>query len=112
MSDDKSILNAKKRVKKKKKFYQHLTVFIMVNLFLFMLNLMTSEEWWFQWATLGWGMAVGIQYFDTFGFPGTDYNDPAWEESEIEKELNKSQPDFEEQLSEEYLDIDEEKDLV
>lgn len=40
-------------------FYVHLTVFVLVNLLLVVVNLATSPgDWWAQWPLLGWGIGV------------------------------------------------------
>ena len=53
--------NAKKRVEALKVFYVHLTVYVVVNLFLFALNMLISPgSLWFFWPLLGWGVAVAL----------------------------------------------------
>lgn len=81
---------ARKRVIEKKKFYQHLTSFAVINIFLFLLNMLTSPSvFWFHWTTLGWGVGLVFHYFNTFGFPGMHSNDNDWEERAIEAEMRR-----------------------
>ena len=90
---------AKKRVKAKKGFYTHLVIYLIVNAFLFAINMLTSpQHFWFVYPLLGWGVSVAIQFFTVFGVPGTGRLDEKWEAEEIEKELRrmgKSSDDFE-----------------
>ncbi|MBS1826109.1 MAG: 2TM domain-containing protein [Acidobacteria bacterium] len=51
-------------------FVKHLTVFLIVNLFLLLLNLVTGGEWWFPQVLFGWGIgllfhavAAGLAFF-------------------------------------------------
>ena len=61
--------NAKKRVEDLRGFYTHLTVYVLVNLLLFILNVLTSpDRLWFYWPLMGWGIAValhGLRVFST-----------------------------------------------
>lgn len=85
---------AKKKVEEIKGFYGNLTAYIVVNIGLMVLNLVTSPEYlWFFWPLLGWGIGVavhGMVVFNYMPFLGKD-----WEEQKIkefidkEKELNK-----------------------
>ena len=90
---------AEKRVKAKKGFYTHLVIYLIVNAFLFAINMLTSPQYfWFVYPLLGWGVSVAIQFFTVFGVPGTGRLDEKWEAEEIEKELRrmgKSSDDFE-----------------
>lgn len=117
----KEIERAKKKVKAKKKFYQHLGVFVVINVFLVVLNLLTSPKtFWFQFPFLGWGIAIAIHYFNAFGFPGTKALDEELEELELRKEMNKNknQNEKKEEVLEEELELKElrknydEQDLV
>jgi len=74
--------NAKKRVEALKGFYTHLTVYILVNLLLFTINMLTSPgSLWFYWPLLGWGIAVALHALRVFGF-GRRF-DAEWEERKI-----------------------------
>ena len=73
---------AKERVAALRGFYIHLSVYVVVNLFLFLLNIITSpDDLWFYWVLLGWGIAVVAHAFSVFGAGrlfGAD-----WEEKKI-----------------------------
>lgn len=82
---------AKKKVKKKKGFYQHFSVYLAVIGFLAFINFAT-EPWdiWFIFPAASWGIAIVIHYLNVFGFPFTKgIMTPEWEEREIEKEMEK-----------------------
>ena len=84
------IRKARKQVKKKKEFYQHLMSFVTVNCFLMVINLLTSpNHLWFIYPILGWGMGLMFHYVDVFGVPGFGMLDKGWEEREIENELRR-----------------------
>ena len=48
-----------KRVKAKRDFYSHLISYLVVNVFLVILNYITSPGYyWFLWVTFGWGVGI------------------------------------------------------
>lgn len=69
MDNQEAYQRAKKRVEAKFGFYIHLTVYIIVNLLLIIINLNTSTSYlWFKWPMMGWGIglffhAVGVFLF-------------------------------------------------
>lgn len=75
---------ARKKVEEIKGFYGNLTAYIVVNIGLLVLNLMTSPEYlWFFWPMLGWGIGVaihGMVVFNYMPFLGKD-----WEEQKIKE---------------------------
>lgn len=88
---------AKKKVKKKKDFYNHLAAFVAVGLFFFAMNMVTSDEnprLWFFFPMLPWGIGLAIHYFTTFGFPWDGALSPEWEEAELRKEIEKVRNTF------------------
>jgi len=100
---------AKKRVKQKKRFYGHLTAYILVGLFFFITNITTSPyDIWFHFPMLGWGIGLGMHYFKVFGLPFVGSLDASWEQREIERELQKmSGRKPTKKLKEDYHEIDE-----
>lgn len=62
--------NARERwkVQRKKKFYEHLRSYVIVNLMLFMLDFFVSDGTWFFWVLFGWGFGILFDASDTF-FP-------------------------------------------
>ena len=73
-------LKAKERVEALRGFYIHLTVYVIVNLGLFIINMMTSPETlWFIWPLMGWGIAIALHALRVFvERPGS-----SWEEKKI-----------------------------
>ncbi|HYP59037.1 MAG TPA: 2TM domain-containing protein [Thermomicrobiales bacterium] len=61
---------ARKRVEEIKGFYTHLVIYLVVNAFLFAIDLIDGGNWWFYWPLLGWGIAVAIHGAVTFGVEG------------------------------------------
>ena len=78
-------LKAKERVETLRGFYIHLTVYVLVNLGLFSINmLVTPDGLWFFWPLMGWGLGVVFHALSVFG-PGRGFGTD-WEERKI-KEL-------------------------
>ncbi len=75
-------------VKDIKGFYSHLINYTVVVLGLFIVNFLTSPEYyWAWWAALGWGIGLvshGISVFEVFSFFDAD-----WEKQQVEKRLGK-----------------------
>jgi hypothetical protein len=75
---------AKKKVNEIKGFYGNLTSYILVNVILLVINLVTSPEYlWFFWPLFGWGIGVlihGMSVFQWLPFFGKE-----WEEKKIKE---------------------------
>ena len=73
---------AKERVAALRGFYVHLGVYVLVNLFLFLFDFLTSpDSLWFYWPLLGWTIAIALHALSVFGSArplGAD-----WEEKKI-----------------------------
>ena len=82
---------AKSRVAQLRGFYVHLTTFIVVNLFLLVLNLLTdADNLWFYWVLLGWGIGIvahALQVYGSFTIFGKD-----WEDRKVQEYLKRDQP--------------------
>ena len=73
---------AKERVDALRGFYIHLTVYVIVNLFLFLLDIFASPDTlWFYWPLLGWGIALVLHAVSVFGSGRLSSTD--WEEKKI-----------------------------
>jgi two-component sensor histidine kinase len=82
--------NAKKRVKQMREFYGHLGTYVIVNVFLMLLNLVTGpKNLWFIFPMLGWGIGLASHAFSVFG-PALWFGQ-AWEEKKISELLAKEQ---------------------
>lgn len=96
--EEKSMLNSEKyseeenrvieHVKEIKDFYSHLINYAVVMVGLFIVNFITSPDYyWAWWAAFGWGIGVvshGMSVFEVYSFFGAD-----WEKKQIEKRLGK-----------------------
>lgn len=73
---------AKKQVEEIKGFYEHLISFLLVNIVLLVINLMTSPGYlWFFWSFFGWGIGVvfhAVKVFNYIPFLGKN-----WEQRKI-----------------------------
>ena len=79
---------AKARVAALRGFWVHLSVYVMVNLFLAALNLVTSPNiLWFIFPALGWGIGLAAHGLTVFGFGSWFGQD--WEERKIRELMDK-----------------------
>jgi asparagine N-glycosylation enzyme membrane subunit Stt3 len=77
---------ARQRVQALKGFYIHLTIYILVNAGLLLLNLLSSPgTLWFYWPLLGWGIGLAAHTAAVFGVAGWLGKD--WEERQMSKFL-------------------------
>jgi hypothetical protein len=84
---------AKKRVEEIKGFYGNLTAYIIINMGLLALNLVTSpSHLWFFWPLLGWGIGVVIHGMIVFNYMPFLRKD--WEEQKIKEFMEKEKEDF------------------
>ncbi len=59
---------AKKRVEELKDFYKDFYSYIVVNVILIIINLVTSpRDLWFYWVTVFWGIGLILHAFRVFG---------------------------------------------
>ena len=79
---------AKERVEVIKGFYIHLTVYVVVNLILFSINMIVSPDGlWFFWPLMGWGLGVVFHALSVFG-SGRGFG-ADWEERKIKELMEK-----------------------
>ncbi|MCU0356532.1 MAG: 2TM domain-containing protein [Cyclobacteriaceae bacterium] len=88
ITEDQLYREARKRVKKKKKFYSHLISYLVIGTFLTFINWYTRPgHWWVQWVWLGWG--IGIFFHGISLFKNNVLFGEKWEEDEIRKEMER-----------------------
>ena len=58
------------RVQALKGFYTHATAYVLVNIGLFVINLLTGGPWWFFWPLLFWGIGLGVHALNVFVLGG------------------------------------------
>lgn len=84
--EQQAYLRAIERAKELKKFYAHLGTYVVMSLFFFILNLVTSNgHWWFYWPVLGWGLGVALNAVKVFAYGS------GWEENKAKEILEKEQ---------------------
>lgn len=88
--EEERYFKARKRVEEIKGFYGNLIAYVVVNIGLMVVNLLTSPAYlWFLWPMLGWGIGVlfhGMKVFDFMPFFGKD-----WEEKKIKEFMDKEE---------------------
>ncbi|MEZ4984573.1 MAG: 2TM domain-containing protein [Saprospiraceae bacterium] len=92
LQEHEHIALARKKVRNKKRFIRHFSVFLVVNLFFFFMNMATGGEVWFIFPTMVWGVPLAIHYLFVYGLPFTKAGTREWEEKQLEKELEKLRP--------------------
>ena len=99
---------AKRKVAEMKGFYVHLVVYIFTNIFLFIINWITSPVyWWVIWPILGWGIGLAANWFSVFGeekFLGKD-----WEKRKIQELMDRDDTFDNNFKNENNFQTDEEK---
>ena len=80
---------AKKRVEELKKFYGNLAVYVVVNVILIIINLVTSpDELWFYWVAIFWGIGIFFHASSVFLGKGK-FLGKEWEEKKIQEIMDK-----------------------
>ena len=88
MSDEK-YEEAKRRVKELRDFYRNLLTYVVVNIVLIIINLITSPgTLWFYWVTVFWGIAILLHASKVFIIKGK-YLGKEWEERKIKEIMEK-----------------------
>lgn len=54
------------KIRRKRKFYGHLRSYLIVNAFLFFVDILTSGGSWFYFVLLGWGMGLAFDAASAF----------------------------------------------
>ncbi len=96
---------AKRRVQKKKGFFSHLSIYLVMSVFFVIINAMEPHEVWCVYPIASWGIGVAIHYLGVFGFPFTRILSDEWEEEEIAKEMDRLEHDY--PLEEDHLELRE-----
>ena len=92
MENQEAYEKAKKRVEVKFGFYIHLSVYIVVNLLLIVINFSTSTQYlWFKWPLMGWGIGLFFHALSVFLFSTGSAIKDQMIEKEMEKEAQRKQ---------------------
>jgi len=87
MDEEERYKRAKARVEELKGFYEHLTIYIGVNITLVIINLVTGPNvLWFYWVTVFWGIGIIWHAIDVYGKLGK-----RWEEKKIKELMEKEE---------------------
>ena len=79
-----------KKVKAIKRFYIHGSIFIIMGLFFFFMNMVTDPfDMWFFFPMIPWGTILAFHYLLVFGIPGTGHLSSEWEEREFERQMDR-----------------------
>ena len=90
MENQDAYKKAEKRVEAKIGFYTHLAVYVGVNILLIIINLLTStQELWFKWPLIGWGIGVCFHALGVFVFTERSSIKERMIKKEMEKEAIK-----------------------
>ncbi|OGO30628.1 MAG: hypothetical protein A2Z29_11025 [Chloroflexi bacterium RBG_16_56_11] len=86
MSEEEIYQVARKRVEEKKGFFNHLAVYIVVNIVLVLVWAFSGAGYpWFLWPLGGWGIGIVFHFLGVFFFN----KETNWERNEVEKEAEK-----------------------
>jgi hypothetical protein len=81
---------ARARVSSLRGFYKHAVVYVLVNLGLLVVNLVTStHRLWVLWVALGWGIGLAAHALGVFVFRGRIGSD--WEQRKVREEMERDQ---------------------
>ncbi|MCH2085096.1 MAG: 2TM domain-containing protein [Saprospiraceae bacterium] len=81
---------AKKRAKRKVRFYKHLKSFVIINVVFFFITFTNGDGLSWLNVTMLWGIGLALQYLSVFGLPGTNgMLSKHWEEDLVEEEFAK-----------------------
>ncbi|MBZ9570815.1 2TM domain-containing protein [Methanobrevibacter sp. TMH8] len=84
-TNDESYKRAKKRLEDVKGFYTNLISYIIVNIFLFIINMIfTPGFWWFLFPLVFWGIGVVFHFLGVFVFEKRVFG-KKWEDKKIQQ---------------------------
>lgn len=88
MTDDESYRKAKEKVAELKGFYSHLAAYIVFNILLATINILTFHGYfWFLWITFFWGIGIVMHAWHVFGHSRVLGDE--WEERKIQEYMEK-----------------------
>ena len=70
-------------------FYVHASAYVLVNIGLFVINVLAGGGWWFYWLLLGWGIGLGVHALVVFGFSGGGPWGQDWEVRKTREMMDK-----------------------
>lgn len=89
MEEDDKVKRVRERVRRIKSFYSNVITFVLVNILLLVINLITDpRNLWFYWVTLIWGAILILQAINLFTIRDR-FLGKAWEEKKTRELLDK-----------------------
>ncbi len=81
---------AKKKVKSIRRLYIHCSIFAIMAVFFFLINITTNPFFmWYYLPLIPWGAIVALHYVLVKGIPGTKILTKEWEEEEYERQIDR-----------------------
>jgi len=68
-SADYAYRRARRRVRRRLRFYRHLTTYLLLNLIFFGFDALTGGDYWVQWVAGIWGVFLAWDFLSAFVFP-------------------------------------------
>ena len=88
MEQDEKLKRAKNKVQELKGFYTHLLTYLVVNIVMIIINLVTNpNHLWFYWVTVFWGIGIIFHAVSVFGKRRILGDE--WEEKKIKEYMDK-----------------------
>ena len=85
MEENESYRKAKAKVQRLKGFYHYLAAYVIVNLLLFVINIVTAPDvLWFWYVTVIWGIFLVWNAYGVFKEPNDE-----WEKKKIQEIMEK-----------------------
>lgn len=92
MEEEEKLEKARSRVRSMRDFYRHLSAYVIVNIFVFLMNVISSGfgPWLFV-MPVGWGIGLFYHWYSVFGMKRVF--DDAWEKKHIDRILSRMNDD-------------------
>ena len=88
MENDEKLKRAKNKVQELKGFYSHLLTYLVINVVMIIINLVTNpNHLWFYWVTVFWGIGLIFHALSVFGKHRILGDE--WEEKKIKEYIDK-----------------------
>jgi len=89
---DERYKEARNRVNELRSFYRNLLTYLMINVVIVIINLVTNpEHLWFYWVTIFWGIGLLFHAMSVFLGKGRLLG-REWEEKQIKKIMDRQNP--------------------
>jgi hypothetical protein len=89
MTEEEKYKKAQARVRRIKSFYSNVITYVLVNILLIVINLISNpHHLWFYWVSLIWGCVLVIQGINTFTIRD-HFLGEEWEEKKIRELMDK-----------------------